>query len=95
MWQLSVTQEQPKAARYKISFTADVRHIPADGLNESTKLIGRLAELGGHIQELHIQVEPVDSSSAVRNSASVRGAARRQRNCRGRAATSSNVALAA
>ena len=68
MWQLSITEDRPKAARYKISFTADVREIPADGLNESTKLIGRLAELGGRIQDLHIEVDPVLSSDAIPDS---------------------------
>ncbi len=71
MWQLSIAQDRPKAARYWISFTADVREIPADGLNESTKLIGRLAELGGRIQDLHIQVDPVHATDAVPNSVRV------------------------
>lgn len=65
MWQLTVLESQPKTARYRVSFSADVRDIPADGLNESTKLIGRLAELGGNIQALHIQVDPVSTTEAV------------------------------
>ena len=59
LWQLTLAPAPTKSAKYKISFTADVREIPANGLRESTKLIGQLAELGGNVRALHIQVESV------------------------------------
>ena len=51
--------------RYKISFSVDISEIPANGLNESTKLISRLAELGGDVNALHIKVDPVFPSEAT------------------------------
>lgn len=65
MWQLALPETPVKAARYTVSFTANVRGIPAYGLSESTKLIGRLAELGGDLKELHIQVDCVSSGASV------------------------------
>ncbi len=59
LWQLTLAPTHTKAAKYKISFTADVTEIPANGLRESTKLISQLAELGGNVKSLHIQVESV------------------------------------
>ena len=52
MWQLTLAEAPTNAPRYKVSFTVDVREIPANGLNESTKLISRLAELGGVVKTL-------------------------------------------
>ena len=65
MWQLTLAGAPANAARYKVNFTVDVREIPANGLNESTKLLSRLAELGGDVQTLHIKVDPVFSSDAT------------------------------
>jgi hypothetical protein len=66
LWQLTLAEGAPaNAARYKVSFTVDVREIPANGLNESTKLISRLAELGGDVKTIHIQVDPVFSTDAT------------------------------
>jgi len=65
MWQLTFAEPPTRAARYKVSFTAEVHEIPATGLNESTKLISRLAELGGNVKVLHIQVNPLFSNEAV------------------------------
>ncbi len=59
LWRGATPAVPTKPARYRISFTADVRDIPAHGLNESTRLISRLAELGGEVKALHIRVEPV------------------------------------
>ena len=64
LWQLTVAPAPANSARYKISFTADVREIPAIGLGEAFKLIGRLAELGGELKVLHIQVDTVETSDA-------------------------------
>jgi hypothetical protein len=61
MWQLTLSEATPKAARFKVSFTAEVLEIPVTGLNESTKLISRLAELGGDVKVLQIQVDTVFS----------------------------------
>jgi hypothetical protein len=66
LWQLTLAEGAPaSAARYKVSFTVDVREIPANGLNESTKLISRLAELGGDVKTIHIKVDPVFSTDAT------------------------------
>jgi len=65
MWQLMLTEAPTKAARYTVSFTAEVSQIPTSGLNESTKLISRLAELGGDVKALHIQVDPVFSHDGI------------------------------
>lgn len=66
LWQLTLPEVRATTARYKISFTADIRDIPANGLHESTKLITRLGELGGDVKDLHIQVEPVFRRDAIR-----------------------------
>jgi hypothetical protein len=65
MWRLTLAEAATKVARYKVSVTIDVREIPAHGLNESTKLISRLAELGGDVKTLHIKVDPAFSSDAT------------------------------
>jgi hypothetical protein len=69
MWQVASGQAPTIAAKYKVSFTVDVHEIPADGLNESTKLICRLAELGGIVKTFHIKVDPVFGSDAILNDA--------------------------
>jgi hypothetical protein len=58
MWQLTPGCTPSKTARFRVSLTAMIRDIPVTGLNESTKLISRLVELGGHIDTVHIQIEP-------------------------------------
>ena len=63
MWQLAPGGPPAKTARFKVSFAANIRNIPVTGLNESMKLINRLAELGGHVVDLHIQVDPVFSAN--------------------------------
>lgn len=65
MWQLTLAEAASDVAKYKVSVTVDVREIPANGLNESTKLISRLAELGGDVKTLHIKVDPVFGSDAI------------------------------
>lgn len=69
MWQIASAQAPTIAAKYKVSFTVDVCEIPADGLNESTKLICRLAELGGNVKTFHITVDPVFAGDAILNDA--------------------------
>ena len=64
LWQLTGTPASADPAKYKISFTADVREIPASGLGEAFKLIGRLAELGGELKVLHVQVDAMEASGA-------------------------------
>jgi hypothetical protein len=66
MWQLTLGGSKPtNAARYKVNLAVDVREIPANGLSESTKLLGRLAELGGDVKTLHIKVDPIFSSAIL------------------------------
>lgn len=71
MWQLTPAEAPTNAARYKISFTADVREVPANGLHETTRLISRLAELGGEVKTLHIKVDPVFSSYSIPSDAKI------------------------
>ncbi len=65
MWQLTPAEAPTNAARYKVSFTADICEIPANGLQETTRLISRLAELGGEVKALHTKVDPVFSSYSI------------------------------
>jgi hypothetical protein len=65
LWQLTVAHPPVSSARYKISFTADVREIPAVGLSEAINLIASLAELGGELEVFHIQVDSVEASEAL------------------------------
>ena len=62
MWQLVVTEARPKVAKYRVSVAAEIHEIPANELSESTKLISRLAELGGEVRGLHIQVDAVSDA---------------------------------
>ncbi len=57
-WQPTEAPLTAKNARYKLNVAAELREIPADGLGEITKLITRLAESGGRVERLHINVEP-------------------------------------
>ena len=68
IWKLTLAEGTTNVARYnryKVSFTVDIREIPANGLHDSTKLISHLAELGGDVKALHIKVDPVFSSDAT------------------------------
>lgn len=65
LWQHSVAYEPVRSAKYKISFTADVREIPAVGLSEAINRMVSLAELGGDLENFHIQVDAVEASDAL------------------------------
>jgi len=65
MWQLAPGGPPSKTARFKLSLAAKIRSIPVTGLHESTKLINRLAELGGDIDSLHIQVDSVSITETI------------------------------
>jgi hypothetical protein len=71
IWQLTFPEAPAKSAKYKISFAVDVRDIPADGLNHSTKLISRLTEMGGDVKAFHIQVDPVFSRESIPDDAKI------------------------
>lgn len=60
-WQPTAVQLDGKSAKYKLSLTAEVREIPADGLGDISDLITRLAESGGRVERLHINAEPASS----------------------------------
>jgi hypothetical protein len=66
-WRSTNAQPTAKRPKYKLNLTAEVREIPADELSEITKLITRLAEAGGDVKCLHINVDPVGSSAIVTN----------------------------
>jgi hypothetical protein len=57
-WRHAGAKTPAKAAKYKLNLIAEVREIPADGLNETADLITRLAEAGGDVRCLHVNVEP-------------------------------------
>ncbi len=63
LWQLTVAPAPAGSARFTVNLTADVREIPAIGLSEAFKLIGRLTELGGELKDLHIQVDSVETNN--------------------------------
>ncbi len=63
-WQPTEAPLTAKNARYKLNVAAELREIPADGLGEITKLITRLAESGGRVERLHINVEPFGNALA-------------------------------
>ena len=66
-WQPAAAQPFGKSARYRVNLTAEVREIPADGLGDITKLMTRLAESGGRVERLHINVELSSSASDTGN----------------------------
>ena len=53
------------AARYNLEVTAGVHDIPAIQLNQAIELITRLAEVGGDVKCLHINIESVFDTQAV------------------------------
>ncbi|ABF43385.1 hypothetical protein Acid345_4385 [Candidatus Koribacter versatilis Ellin345] len=64
LWQLSAAHAPAGAARHKISFTADIRDIPAIGLSEAVNLIVRLTEMGGALQVFHIHVDDAEAEAS-------------------------------
>jgi hypothetical protein len=53
------------AARYNLEVTASVHDIPAIELNQAIELITRLAEVGGNVKCLHINIESVFDTQAL------------------------------
>lgn len=54
-------------AKYSLELTAKVHGIPATDLNLLIELLTRLAEAGGAVESLHLNVEPVfDDQSVLR-----------------------------
>ena len=66
-WQPEAAQPFGRSARYRVNLTAEVREIPADELGDITKLMTRLAESGGRVKRLHINVEASSSASDTGN----------------------------
>lgn len=64
-WQPAAAQPFGRSARYRLNLTAELREIPADGLDDITKLMTRLAESGGRVERLHVNVEPFSSASEL------------------------------
>ena len=61
------TAEHAKTAKYNLELTATVHEIPATELNHAIELITRLAEAGGDVKSLHINVESVfDTQGGLR-----------------------------
>jgi hypothetical protein len=71
MWRVTLAGAPTNAAKYKVNFAVDVREVPANGLNESIKLLSRLADLGGDVKTLQIKVDPVFSSDATLSDAKI------------------------
>jgi len=51
--------------KYSLELTAHVHEIPARGLNVLIELLTRLAELGGAVECLHLNVEPAIDAQRV------------------------------
>ncbi len=62
-WLPAAAQPFGRCARYRMNLTAELREIPADGLGDITRLLTHLAESGGRVERLHINVEPFSSAS--------------------------------
>ncbi len=62
LWQMAVVHAPVGVPRHRVSFRAEVREIPADGLSEAINLMMRLTELGGELDLFHIQVEGVEKA---------------------------------
>ena len=59
------TADRAKTARYTLELTASVHEIPATQLTHAIELITRLAEVGGDVKCLHINIESVFDTQAV------------------------------
>ena len=59
------TEDHAKTAKYNLELTANVRDIPASELNYALELITRLAEAGGDVRCLHINIESVFDTRVV------------------------------
>jgi hypothetical protein len=58
-------EDQVKTAKYNLELTVKVHEIPANELNRAIESIGRLAEVCGDLESLHINVESVFDTQAV------------------------------
>jgi hypothetical protein len=52
-------------AKYSLALSAKVHGIPATDLNLLIELLTRLVEMGGTVESLHLNVEPVSGSEGV------------------------------
>ncbi len=52
-------QPASRIAKFNFSFIADIRELPADAVNDAVRLLNRLAESGGDVKCLHVDLEPV------------------------------------
>ena len=59
------TEDHAKSVKYNLELTANVHEIPATELNHAIELITRLAEAGGDVKCLHINVESVFDTQGV------------------------------
>jgi hypothetical protein len=59
------TEDHAKTAKYNLELTASVHEIPATQLNHAIELITRLAEVGGDVKCLHINIESVFDTQAL------------------------------
>jgi hypothetical protein len=62
-------QSTTKMAKYNLNLTAEVRDLPAEELTHVIGFVNRLAEAGGDLKCLHINVEPVFNTEAVSKAA--------------------------
>jgi hypothetical protein len=64
---LKSPKAQPTIAKYNLELTAKVHEIPATELNRLIHSITRLAEVGGDLESLHVNMEPVlDTEGLIR-----------------------------
>ncbi len=57
--------DQAQPAKYNLELTAKVHEISATELNDVIASLTRLAEVGGKVASLHINVESVSNTQAV------------------------------
>jgi hypothetical protein len=58
-------QSTAQTAKYNLELTAKLNAIPATELNDVIASLTRLAEVGGKVESLHINVESVSNTQGV------------------------------
>ncbi len=59
------TEDQAKTARYNLELTANVHDVPGTELSYAMEVVTRLAQAGGDVKRLHINIESVSDAQVV------------------------------
>ncbi len=57
--------DRAKTAKYNLELTVKMNKIPAAQLNHVIEFVSQLAEVGGEVEAIHINVEPVADTQGV------------------------------